>query len=176
MSFLFDLDLGLVTLILQLDLDMVKIYLYVEKEHPACSGSKVIGQTDRQKHRKTHKHTDKPDWNYYLSTNAGSNKSKSAKRCNNTIKINISVLMVERSKWKWNKLCIGQWQVLWCIQHKQHCTGIAAIFHLLRHLIGHEYVKNSINMTNNREIACAVCHYNPKQCFFPLIYFHLTHC
>ena len=49
------------TLILNLDLDMVKMYLYAKNEITNYSGSKVI-QTDR------------PNWDYYLSTYADGNK------------------------------------------------------------------------------------------------------
>ena len=48
------------TLILKVNnLDMVKMYLYAKNEIPSCSGSQVIAQTDR--------HTDRLNWNYYLS-------------------------------------------------------------------------------------------------------------
>ena len=41
-NFLFDLELGLMTLILKSDLDMVKMYQYTENEVPSINGSKVI--------------------------------------------------------------------------------------------------------------------------------------
>ena len=50
------------TLTLKLDLVMVKMYFYAENELPYCSNSKVTV---------TGRHTDRPDWNYYLSATRG---------------------------------------------------------------------------------------------------------
>ena len=45
---------------------MIKMHLYTKKEGPSFSCSKVIAWTDTQ--------TDRPNWNYYLSTYADGNK------------------------------------------------------------------------------------------------------
>ena len=54
------------TLILKLDLDMVKMYHHIKNEVSMSTASKVIAQTDRQKHRH--------DENITSTAHAGGNK------------------------------------------------------------------------------------------------------